>query len=259
VDRKNLSFMHAQLVPGLASDVYYEFLGYAQNVPGWGGIGANVIYLTYGQSTATDEQGTERGQFSSYEFAFTGAAGTELLHNLSAGLAVKFVYVSLAPANVNGNGEPAGNGSTFALDAGTYYHVGGIPLTLAAVFQNLGPDIAYIDEAQADPLGRNVKVGAAYDIFHTTDMNLLGSFDFNQPLIDTKNMEQPILNGGLEFTYGGLLALRGGYIYDHDGTIEAPTFGVGLQYKGFSFDYASWPQSKYLDNRVSKFSLNAKF
>jgi hypothetical protein len=255
---KNLSFMHTQLVPGLADDVYYEFFGYAQDIPGWGGVGANFIYLTYGKSQGADEQGTPTGEFTSYEVALSAAAGTELLRNLSAGLAVKFVYVSLAPADVTLD-RVAGNGSTFAVDLGTYYRFPSVPLTFAAVFQNLGPNIAYIDEAQSDPLGRNLKVGVAYEILRAEDMGLLGSFDFNQPLVYTDNMEQPILNGGLEFSYAGMLALRGGYIYDHEGTIEDPTFGVGLAYKGFSFDYASVPQSKHLNERVSKFSLNAKF
>jgi hypothetical protein len=54
-----------------------------------------------------------------------------------------------------------------------------------------------------------------------------------------------------------VVAYRAGYIYDHEGTIEDLTFGFGAGYKGFTFDYASVPQSKYLDERVSKFSLNA--
>jgi hypothetical protein len=258
IEEKNLSFMHTKLVPGLADDVYYEFLGYAQNVPGWGGVGANFIYLTYGTSTATDEGGTETGTFTSYEVALSAAAGTEILNNLSAGLSVKFVYVSLAPARVTLD-QQAGNGSTFAVDLGTYYRVPWVPLTAAAVMQNLGPDIAYIDQSQADPLGRNLKLGLAYMVFQDRDMHLLGTFDFNQPLVYTNPMEKPIYNVGAEFQYGGLLALRAGYIYDHEGTIEDPTFGVGLGYKGFSFDYASVPQSKYLSDRVNKFSLNAKF
>ena len=258
IEQRNLSFMHTQLVPGLANDVYYEFLGYAQNVPGWGGIGANFIYLTYGTSQGTDEQGNPTVSFTSYEFALTGSAGTEIFHNMSAGLSVKFVYVNLAPKEATLD-QQKGSGSTFALDPGTYYKVPAIPLTFAAVFQNLGPDIAYIDEAQADPLGRNLKLGVAYQVFHSQNMHLLGSFDFNQPLVYTNPMETPIYNGGVEFGYAGLLALRAGYIYDHEGTIEDPTFGIGLAYKGFSFDYASVPQSKHLDQRVSKFSLNAKF
>jgi hypothetical protein len=258
IEGKNLSFMHAQLVPGLADDVYYEFFGYGQHVEGWGGLGANFIFLTYGESQGTDEGGNPTETFTSYEFALSASAGTEVARNLAAGLTVKFVYVSLAPASVTLD-KVAGNGSTFAADIGATYRMQRLPLTLAAVFQNLGPDIAYIDEDQSDPIGRNLKIGAAYYLMSRPDMHLLGSFDVNQPLVYTDPMEDPIYNAGLEFAYGGLLALRAGYIYDHEGTIEAPTFGIGLAYSGFSFDYASVPQSKYLDERVSKFSLNAKF
>jgi long-subunit fatty acid transport protein len=65
VNQRIFSLMHTQLVPGLADDVYYEYLGYTQHVEGWGGVGGSLIFLTYGKSVATDANGIELGTFSS--------------------------------------------------------------------------------------------------------------------------------------------------------------------------------------------------
>lgn len=255
------SLMHVQLVPDLADDVYYEYLGYAQHLEGWGGVGISFIYLTYGESIATNQEGDELGTFTSYEISPAVSAGTELAPNLYAGVTLKFVYVYLAPASVNGvpllDGE-SGTGNTFGADLGVLYEFGQgpFPVFLAGVVQNLGPDIAYIDEDQADPLGRNLKLGLGVGFVNTENVRLLGTFDFNKSLVYSD--EKPIYNMGSELSYGDLLALRLGYIHDDQGAIKDPTFGFGLTYKRFSFDYASVPQAEELD-RVSKFSVNYRF
>lgn len=257
VDDHVFSLMHTQLVPDLADDVYYEYLGYAQHLKGWGGIGFSVIFLTYGESIATNESGEELGTFSSYEISPAVSAGTELAPNLYAGVTLKFVYVNLAPREFTLDGEP-GTGNTFGADLGLLYEMGQgpFPIYLAGVVQNLGPDIAYIDEDQADPMGRNLKLGLGLNFLNTQSMVLLTTFDFNKSLVFSD--EEPIYNFGAEWSYGDLIALRAGYIYDNQGAIKDPTFGFGLAYKRFSFDYASVPQAEEL-SRVSKFSLNYRF
>lgn len=252
------SLMHTQLVPDLADDVYYEYLGYSQYLQGWGGIGFNVIFLTYGESVATDEEGREKGTFSSYEISPAVSAGTRLTSNLYAGVTLKFVYVNLAPPEFTLDGE-AGTGNTFGADFGLLFRPTGTPLRLAGVVQNLGPNIAYIDEDQSDPLGRNLKLGLGLSLLENDNMTLLATFDFNQSLITHEGkFEEQIYNWGSEFSYGNLMALRAGYILDDQGAIKDPTFGFGLTYKSLTFDYASVPQAEELA-RVSKFSLNYRF
>jgi hypothetical protein len=53
-------------------------------------------------------------------------------------------------------------------------------------------------------------------------------------------------------------------VHDDEGSIKDPTYGIGLGYRGISFDFASIPQAKDPDtgtrlDRVSKFSLGARF
>ncbi|MFN8547939.1 MAG: PorV/PorQ family protein [Candidatus Eisenbacteria bacterium] len=262
----NFSLMHAQLVPGLATDVYYEYLGYRMHMPGWGGVGVSFIYLGYGKSTATTEQGYELGVFTSYEVSPQVSLGTELLPGLAAGVTLKYVYVNLAPDWAT-QGEGQGSGDTFGADLAMLYKVKALPVlgwptNLGVNVQNLGPNIAYIDQDQSDPIGRNLKIGFATRAFGTTTpdgqpgISGLISYDFNKSLVYSS--ETPIQNVGAELAYEGTFALRTGYIYDKDGDIKDPTFGVGFNISSFTADYASVPQAKGLE-RVNKFSLSYRF
>lgn len=261
---KVFSLMHAKLVPDLADDVYYEYLGYSMHLPGWGGIGASIVYLGYGESEAVNEGGQSLGNFTSYEISPQLSIGTELAPGLAAGMTLKYVYVDLAPRWATEDGV-AGTGDTFAADLAVFWRLNQvvpsmpIPVNLAVNVQNLGPDIAYIDQDEADPIGRNLKVGVAARLLGggEKDFDLIGSYDFNKSLINEYE-ETPIHNIGAELGYRSQFALRAGYIRDKDGDIIDPTFGAGFEIGRFNADYASVPQARTLD-RVNKFSISYNF
>jgi hypothetical protein len=249
------SLMHTQLVPDLADDVYYEYLGYAQPLEGWGGIGFNVIFLSYGKSPEVDDFGNAGDDFYSFEVSPGVSAGIRLVKDLYAGVSLKFVHVDLAPAGAGGI-EGEGKGNTFAADGGLLYRPSNAPVSLSAVFQNIGPNIVFLSSDDSQPIGRNLRLGLGLYIMETEDMGVLASFDYNKSLVYSN--EKPIYNWGAEWAYRNLLALRAGYIYDKQGEIIDPTFGFGLAYRKTTFEYASVPQAEGLD-RVSKFSLNYRF
>ncbi len=251
------SFMYTQLVPDLADDVNFSYLAYVQHVEGWGGLGAAIGYLSYGKTEGTDPDGNVTGEFSSYEIAPTIAYGTEIGDNLGFGVALKLLRVDLAPATVTLDGR-AGRGTSFAADIGTLYKVPKWKASFAAVIQNLGPSIAYIDEDQSDPLGRNLKIGFAYTPFENEVHRVLIAADANRFLLPDEVLGVSVWNAGIEYEFNRLIALRVGYISDPIGTITDATYGLGLTYKGFRFDYASFPQSEFL-NRTSRFSASYHF
>ena len=261
---KVVSLMHAKLVPDLADDVYYEFLGYSMYLPGWGGIGGSIVYLGYGESEAVDPGGQVLGNFTSYEISPQLSIGTELAPGLAAGMTLKYVYVDLAPRWATEDGV-AGTGDTFAADLALFWRVkpmaalGNIPINLAVNVQNLGPDISYIDQNAADPIGRNLKVGIAARLIGGSgkDIDVIGSYDFNKSLINQYD-ETPIHNVGAELAYRQQFALRGGYIRDKDGDIIDYTAGAGFEIGRFTVDYASVPQARTL-GRVNKFSISYNF
>ena len=260
----NVALMHTQLVPDW-DDVYYEYAAYAQRVEGLGTIGASVVYLTYGEQYATeegDETGpTELGTFNSFEVIPSVAYGTAIGENLAVGLALKFVYVDLAPAEYTWNKEE-GSGSTFAADVGVLYRMLERKLRLGGAIQHVGPRISYADEGKSDPLPRNLKLGASYVLLNDEMNELTIAGEYNKSLVIVEDIADPtigvILNVGAEYCYYDLLALRLGYVYDDDGDVKDLAYGMGLNYRNFAFDIANVPQAEGL-KRPFRFSLTATF
>src|SRR6266550_48746 len=250
----DVSTMYTKLVPDLADDVFFSYTAYAQHVEGWGGLGFSLGYLSYGKSIATDVDGNELGTFTSYEVAPTLAYGTELMKDMGFGVALKLVRVDLAPADKTQD-RAAGRGTTFAADIGGLYRIPRLKSSLGLAIQNVGPNIAYIDQDQSDPLGRNVKLGVAVTPLETETYRVLVAADVNRSLLSHGAW---IENAGGEFEFNRLLALRAGYIYDPRGTVKDLTYGLGLIYRGIRIDYASVPQSEFL-SRVNRFSASYHF
>ena len=250
----DISSMYTKLVPDLADDVFFSYTSYAQHVEGWGGIGFSLGYLSYGKSIATDVDGNDLGTFTSYELAPTLAYGTELMKDMGFGVALKLVRVDLAPADKTQD-RAAGRGTTFAADIGGLYRLPSIKSSVGLAIQNLGPNIAYIDQDQSDPLGRNVKLGVGVTPLETEVYRVLLVADVNKSLLPNGAW---IENGGGEFEFNHLLALRAGYVYDPRGTVKDLTYGLGLNYRGIRIDYASVPQSEFLA-RVNRFSASYHF
>jgi hypothetical protein len=253
----DVSASYYDLVAGLAEDVNYTYLSYAQRVEGLGGIGGGFTYLNYGKSEATDVDGNVIQEFTSYELAPTIAYGTDLIPNMGIGVALKLVRVDLAPAVVTQD-QVAGQGTTFAADFGMLYKIPAWKAAMGATLSNIGPDIAFVDEEQSDPLGRNVRVGVAYAPFETEAHRFTVSADAVRYLLPGRILAVDQWGVGGEYEFNRLIALRAGYYSDPIGDIEDVTFGLGLGYKGFRFDFASFPQASTLD-RVKRFSVGYHF
>lgn len=249
---------YAQLVPGLATDVSYNYLTYVQPLEGWGAFGMGIVFLDYGQSTQVDVSGNEQGVFGSNEFSPALYYGTRLLPDLSVGAALKYIRIQLAPSSLSGVG------TTFGIDLAALYRIPAARLQLGVNLQNMGPSVTFINEDESSPLSRNVKTGFAWQALagHGFSSTLVG--DMNQSLVTS---DYVTYNGGAEFKYanpGGKgigdigLAGRIGYYYDHLGDIKDMTYGLGLNWGSLTLDYGSVPQSTTLPH-VDKISLGYRF
>ena len=196
-------------------------------------------------------------EFNSYEVAPSIAYGTDLIPNMGIGVALKLVRVDLAPAVVTTD-QVAGRGTTFAADFGWLYKIPAWKAAMGATLSNIGPDIAFVDEEQSDPLGRNVRVGVAYAPFETEAHRFTLSGDAVRFLLPGRILAIDQWGVGGEYEFNRLLALRIGYYSDPIGDIEDMTYGLGLGYRGFRFDFASFPQASTLD-RVKRFSVGYHF
>ena len=261
--KRNIVLMHTQLVPDLANDVYYEFLGFANEFQDFGTLAVSVIYLTYGESVATNTQGRETGRFKSWEGAVMVSFAMPVTENVGVGLSGKFIHADLAPADLTLEGLD-GTGSTVAVDAGVLWRIPRYRLRFGTALTNVGPDITFIDQEQSDPLPITLRLGAMYNPIASKVNNLLLTFDVEQSLVwlidsSTNTRRSEIWHVGTEYRYIDLLAGRLGWIYDEDGDFNAATYGLGFIYQGkVSLDYANVPQAETLD-RVHRFSISVSF
>jgi len=299
---REISLMHANWLPGFASDLFYEFAAYRHHVEGLGTFGANVTFLNLGKQIQTDESSPEPiGEFSSNEYAISATYGTQLAENWGVGVGLRYIRSNLAPM---GAGSERGEGvaDAFAFDLATLYKFPFAPkLSLGINLSNMGPKITYIDAAQADPLPTNLKVGFAYRLINNkynkltfvADMNKLmvtrhddgtsdpfykalvtspwtlvereydrGEADTAEDDVVTKETKifNGIISGGAEYWYSDLIALRAGYYWDKPGKVEFMSFGAGIQYSLYRFDfgYVSAAEGHPLANTM-RFSLTIGF
>jgi hypothetical protein len=251
VKKSAVEMSYAQLVPGLATDVNYDYLTYVTPIQGIGAVGVGVVFLSYGTSDQTDTGGNLLSQFSSYEVSPAVYWGTKLLPDLAFGVGLKWIRIQLAPSNLQGVG------STFGLDIGGLYRIPQARLNLGANLQNLGPSVTFLNEDQKSPLSRNLKVGATWDALSSGEFRFLLASDFNQSLV-TRGFRT--YNNGFELKYHDQIAGRLGYYSDPLGYIAGLTYGLGLSWNGLGLDFASIPQAKDsgLPN-VNKITLGYRF
>jgi len=260
---RNLALMHSQLVPDLASDVYYEYLGYTNEIQGVGTLSFGLVYLTYGTSVATNTQGEKTGEFKSWEASGVVTFAIPIGENIGLGLSGKFIHADLAPADLTLE-KLDGTGSSVAIDAGVLWKIPRYRLNFGSSVTNLGPDITFIDQEQSDPLPLTLRLGVAWTPISSEVNNFLMTFDFEQSLVwlidsATKTRRSQIYHLGMEYRYINLLAGRLGYVYDQDGDFKDFTYGLGFIYKGkVALDYANVPQATTLD-RVHRWSMSVSF
>jgi hypothetical protein len=268
VEGSAFDLMHSQLVPGLASDVYFEYIGGVYNLGGGVSVGAAIQYLTYGEWEAMDEDGNPYPIHSSiahsFEISPVIGGSIKIMDNLSIGMNFKVVYISLAPAWATVD-KKDGKGSSVAVDVGAIWKVPELDLfgyrisrlNLGMCLSNFGPSISYIDSDQAAPLPRTVRGGFSYTPYYdeVAELRFVGEIERELINIDVSN----IYHAGAEFVYANLFAIRAGYVYDDDGDIKAPTYGLGFIFNDrIRVDYGSVPQSVEL-GRVHRWSIGATF
>jgi hypothetical protein len=251
VGRTGVELTYAQLVPGLADDVNYNYLTFVRPLQGWGAFGVGIVFLSYGESEGSDDQGNPTGTFGSNEFSPAVYYGTQVFPEFSVGASLKWIRIQLAPD------DRSGVGTTFGLDLAALYRIPAARLNLGMNVQNLGPSVAFINEDKADPLGRNVKTGVSWEPISTKNYAVLLATDFNQSLVTD---DFRTYHGGIELRYAEQVAGRFGYYSDPLGDIEDVTYGIGVQFRGFTVDWGSIPQAKDSDlGNVQKITIGYRF
>ncbi len=253
------SLIHANWLPKLAKDMYYEYVGFVKPLPGQGALGGHIIYLDLGKVEAYDETGNYLGTWSPHDLAITLSYGFPLSPSLGIGFSGKFIRSFLAPPEVLRIvlGVPGGGtANSVAMDAGLFYQFPLQGLTGAVVLQNFGPGLKFTATGERDPLPYLLRVGIAYRPIWNEMNKLTLSVDINKVLVNiTKDLrekgakwvaEEAFKQVGMEYTLLDIISLRIGYFYDKEGARMGLTFGAGIAFKNFRFDIAD-------DSRIYEF------
>ena len=183
IKHTELGGMHVKWLPNLADDMYYLYLTGTTHIKGLGSIGGHIIYLNLGEQQRTDETGNELGTFISYMTAGTISYGTELSKNSSIGINTKIVYQMLSPYGTMME-EGVGDALSFGFDFG-YLKKNFLfsRLDFGMMVANIGPKVAFIDVAQADPMPTNIKMGFNLRISENRNNKLSLVADMNKLLV----------------------------------------------------------------------------
>ncbi len=258
---RELHLMHANWLPGLWHDMYYEFLAYVQSLDIGGVMGIHFIYLTTGETVGTDEEGNPIGRWRTFDAAMKVSYGVRLSPRLGVGVGFKFIYSFLAPSDIifkiTGR-RGGGTGITWALDGGLLYKIRP-NFNLGVALLNIGPGIKYIDIGSSDPIPRMLRVGVSYlwekrdgdQVSYSIRVSgeiaklLIGFYQDWQDIRSGKRTLREVLQYHYDDTWKGIgvevgfaerFYARAGYFSDKAGHREGPTFGGGFRYKNFTLD-----------------------
>ena len=138
--------------------LYYTFISGAMPLGDVGTIGATLQLQGQGTiAVTTDSPDILREESLGTNFALTLSYADRITDALSAGINGKMIRMVLGRES----------GSSYAVDLGMQYLLpfDPVPTTLGVAIQNVGPGISFIDENQADPLPRFLRIGTSMSLF----------------------------------------------------------------------------------------------
>ncbi len=258
-----IGITHANWLPQFGLDLSYDYVTYRQYMESIdGSITASLTYMNYGEFQYTGEGGPEvLGTFNSFDIGATIGYATKLADDWGVGFNFRLIYSNLSSKQV-GQEEGKGIATTVSFDIGGMWRPMGFlngDFSIGANISNIGPDISYIDQAQADPLPTNARLGFAYRLMQDEYNSLTLLADVSKLLVNRKSslvggdttaqvsndfMKSLEFSGGAEYWYGVpsdfMFAVRAGYFYeDADfGNRNFMTFGAGIRYDIYGFDFS---------------------
>ena len=227
-------------------DYNYIFFGYAMPTRigsfGFSLITAGTTGIPLVASPNAGSRPSSGGTFSDRSNAFFISYAYDFSPKISIGFNLKHVWQKLHTASAGGTG----------IDFGVL----GKPvkgLSIGANFVNMiAPNMGWSNTATnpSEKLKRKVKLGMNY-----IHKGLLIAID-----ADILSGAKDSIHFGLEYKLGKYLALRGGYNYINSRSTGDPSFGIGLNFENFNFDYAfTSVTGSAFDEMIHRLSFGYKF
>jgi len=215
-----------------ARDISIQHFSYTRCLSDGTGLSLGGEYVNFGDIPFYRIDGSSivrNGSRSPVGLNLYCGAGKEIWKGLRGGITGHFLYDDI---------QMGEEGATWAVDAGFFYQVQDTPFSASLVVSDLG---GKLDDSK---LPACLKAGASYRFTFGRGTNKLPDtlvFALEGDLALLKSAENA-LGAGAEYTFRGLVALRGGYrqregVGDLDG-IKGLSLGMGLLVKNWRLDYA---------------------
>ena len=251
------------------ADINYLSGGVAWNFGNYGVVGVNLLTVDYGDIKGTrllslDEAGSHpKGYIDTGPVDNVGAYAIGLMYSkkisnlFSFGVGIRYAVHQLGQMVLNGatkNNEM----SKLVFDMGVKYYTPIESLRLGMTFRNFSTSVRY--EEVSTQLPFTFALGAAMDVMtalfpkYTEDHSLLATVEFSHPNNYTERLHM-----GVEYTLLKALALRTGYITNHD--VNGLSLGVGLNanIKNTSTQISYTYSSTEVFDDVNRFSVLFSF
>lgn len=179
-------------------------------------VGAlNLSYLDYGEFKGMDEHARNEFTFSGNNLIAGGGFAFGINESLNMGVALSYYEERLG--TYSANSYLINLGITGRFDSFSW----------GAVFKNLGTGIRFIDSTYSIP----VTLAGGIEKKLEEGVLLTGAIEFPADHL-------PVLKLGVEYPLQDILFLRMGLRSDKSGLISKLSYGMGVNYKNFGFDFA---------------------
>lgn len=252
----------------IINDMSLSYLSAVKKVTNRSAIGVSLLYFDLGNIQFTDPSGNPIGDFNPKEYTVDLSYGQQLSENLSLGIGARFIHSNLSAGLTDSR-----PGNSVAADIGVYYTkdltlgARNYNLALGGNISNIGAKIAYTTANQKDFLPTNLRLGTAFTMELDPYNTLTLAVDVNKLLVPSpdsmaqstpsvpgaifssfgdapggfkEEVQEIVLNTGIEYWYNNLFAARVGYFYEspQKGDRHYLSFGLGLRYDKFGIDAA---------------------
>ncbi len=238
-------------------EISFNLFNFGMPVKDIGTFALSMNLWDLGSSVIQSQGQTLSGFDSQSLWIIYGSFATKFNKKIDLGVTMKYFREKL------GSSE-GGVGSSVAVDLGVLYRpLEEVPVQIGLAVLDIGPNMQHKNEYQSDRLPRRIRVGVGYNILkHLLEQdrfNLLLSADYERFLVGN-----PADTGyffGSEFSIEALedmmFSLRSGYLSE-EGDLSGGLLGLGLDWRGFSFDMARELGVNPLSDRTF-YSLSARF
>lgn len=263
-----ISLTHAQWLPAITSDLFYEYLVGKYHWEGVGTLGGHITFLNLGEQEYRDENNVNLGTFRSYELATGASYGRMVTERLALGTGLRLIYSNLSSGQTVGQTETKAGVSVgvdlAALYAFKPFELGSVPVTTKLGFNlaNMGPAIGYTvgEDGRNDPIPTNLRFGGAFSA-QLDEFNKLNlAVDFNKTLVDFDSTGAKSFAEAIFSSWKSIRVASGTDRVDPDdpttfeevGVLRQITVGTGLEYwynDLFAFRTGFFYEDPYNGNR----------